>query len=267
MGEAHLQQVLQNLIGNALKYRNEDAAANPYLRRSSAAPSGAFPCRTTASASIPNTRRKSLAYSSDFITTRNTAAPASAWLFASGWLNAMADESGSNPNREGRRPSSSPSRSTPSRSFRASTSSWLTAATTQTAGKSRRHRIPRPAAPLYTAGGSRFAMHTPKHVTEDVLDFLRRTDTCTVANAIETFDVRMRNEGFIHGVTKCMFPELAPVAGYAAPGRIRTSAPPIAELCYYHRATGGNMSPPFPSPTIIVHSRRRPRPRDGRVCG
>ncbi len=31
IGEAHLQQVFQNLIGNALKYRNEERAANSHL--------------------------------------------------------------------------------------------------------------------------------------------------------------------------------------------------------------------------------------------
>ncbi len=95
-------------------------------------------------------------------------------------------------------------------------------------------------------------MNTPKHVSADVLDFLRRTDTCSVANAIETFEVRMRNEGFIHGVTRCMFPELAPVAGYAVPGRIRTTSPPIAKLCYYHRTDWWKYVASLPQPRIIV---------------
>ncbi|HVV46947.1 MAG TPA: hypothetical protein VHC72_17165, partial [Bryobacteraceae bacterium] len=56
-----------------------------------------------------------------------------------------------------------------------------------------------------------------------VLDFLRRTDTCTVSNAIETFNVRMRNEGFIQAGVECMFPDLPPVAGYAVTARIRTT--------------------------------------------
>ena len=40
MGESHLQQVFQNLIGNALKYRNEDPSRIPCLR----GPRGAFWC-------------------------------------------------------------------------------------------------------------------------------------------------------------------------------------------------------------------------------
>ena len=55
-------------------------------------------------------------FSSDSITIRNTAVPASDWLFASGWSSVTAGESGSNPNPEKDLPSSSPSRSTPDQS-------------------------------------------------------------------------------------------------------------------------------------------------------
>lgn len=50
-------------------------------------------------------------YSNGSIGMKNTAAPASAWLFASGWWNAMEDESGSSPGPEKEPPSSSLSRS------------------------------------------------------------------------------------------------------------------------------------------------------------
>jgi CheY-like chemotaxis protein len=50
-----------------------------------------------------------LAYSSDSIVTRNTAAPVSGWLFASASLSGTEDESGSNPNPEKAQLSSSPS--------------------------------------------------------------------------------------------------------------------------------------------------------------
>lgn len=85
-----------------------------------------------------------------------------------------------------------------------------------------------------------------------ILDFLRRNDTCVVSNAIETFNVRMRNEGFIQGTAHCQFPKLAPVAGYAVTGRIRTAAQPIANRCYYHRMEWWEYVASFPSPTMIV---------------
>jgi regulator of RNase E activity RraA len=89
-------------------------------------------------------------------------------------------------------------------------------------------------------------------VSAKVLNLLRRTDTCTVSNAIETFNVRMRNEGFMQDEARCQFPALSPVAGYAVTGRIRTSAPPIAKLCYYHRPDFWEYVGRFPSPKIIV---------------
>jgi regulator of RNase E activity RraA len=95
-------------------------------------------------------------------------------------------------------------------------------------------------------------MITIPKISPDVLDFLCRTDTCTVSNAIETFAVRMRNEGFIHNVTHCLFPELPPIAGYAVTGRIRTTAPPIANLCYYHRTDWWRHVESLPGPKIIV---------------
>ena len=95
-------------------------------------------------------------------------------------------------------------------------------------------------------------MKTIQQAAPEILDFLRRTDTCTVSNAIEKFNVRMRNEGFIHNVTRCLFPELPPVAGYAVTGRIRTTSPPIANLCYYHRTDWWHFVASLPPPKIIV---------------
>ena len=91
-----------------------------------------------------------------------------------------------------------------------------------------------------------------RQVSARILNFLRRTDTCIVSNAIETFNVRMRSEGFILDTAECQFPKLPPVVGYAVTGRIRTSAPPIANLCYYHRADWWEYVASFPSPKVIV---------------
>jgi 4-hydroxy-4-methyl-2-oxoglutarate aldolase len=85
-----------------------------------------------------------------------------------------------------------------------------------------------------------------------ILDFLSKTDTCTVSNAIEAFNIRMRNEGFIQDAVNCQFPDLPPVAGYAVTGRIRTTAPPIADVCYYHRADWWQYVASVPSPKILV---------------
>jgi 4-hydroxy-4-methyl-2-oxoglutarate aldolase len=91
-----------------------------------------------------------------------------------------------------------------------------------------------------------------QQVSNQILDFLRSVDTCTVSNAIEAFNVRPRNEGFIQDSIFCQFPKMKPVIGYAVPGRIRTSAQPIANLCYYHRVDWWQYVESLPSPKIIV---------------
>ena len=95
-------------------------------------------------------------------------------------------------------------------------------------------------------------MKAVKQVSPDILEFLRRTDTCMVSNAIENFNVRMRNEGFIHNIARCLLPELPPVAGYAVTARIRTTTPPMTNLCYYNRTDWWHFVASLPAPKIIA---------------
>ena len=95
-------------------------------------------------------------------------------------------------------------------------------------------------------------MESANRVQPEILDFLRNTDTCSVSNAIETLNIRMRNEGFIQNVVKCMFPAMLPVAGYAITGRIRTTAPPISGLCYYQNVEWWEYVASVPGPKIVV---------------
>ena len=57
----------------------------------------------------------------------------------------------------------------------------------------------------------------------DELEALRCITTPTVANAIETFRVRPRNEGFMSSAIRCIFPELGTLVGYACTATIRAS--------------------------------------------
>ena len=89
-------------------------------------------------------------------------------------------------------------------------------------------------------------------ITGDVFDALRKLDTCTVSNAIERLNVRLRNEGFVYGDVRCQFPQLPPMLGYAATSRIRTSSPPMAGACYYDRMDWWNYVASLPEPRVIV---------------
>jgi regulator of RNase E activity RraA len=61
------------------------------------------------------------------------------------------------------------------------------------------------------------------------LDALRKFDAPTVANAIETFNVRPRNTGFMSPDVRCMFPDLGVMVGYACTAIIAADHQPPAK--------------------------------------
>jgi regulator of RNase E activity RraA len=85
-----------------------------------------------------------------------------------------------------------------------------------------------------------------------LLERLRALDGCTVANAIETFDVRLRNTGFADSHVRCMFEELPPMVGYAATARIRTSDPPMEGHGYHERTDWWDHILSISEPRIVV---------------
>jgi len=56
----------------------------------------------------------------------------------------------------------------------------------------------------------------PNYLNAEEMEALRRWPTCAIANAIELFNIKPRNEGFILPEIKCVFPDLEPMIGYAA---------------------------------------------------
>jgi regulator of RNase E activity RraA len=89
-------------------------------------------------------------------------------------------------------------------------------------------------------------------LTAEVAGLLRQFDACALANAIETFDVRLRNEGFTDRTIRSMFPELPPVVGHAVTARIRCSAPPPTGGSYHDRTDWWNYIATVPGPRIVV---------------
>ena len=62
---------------------------------------------------------------------------------------------------------------------------------------------------------------TRAELDPSVLEALKRFDSPTLSNAIETFAIRPRDEGYMSMDIRCMFPELGPLVGYAATATIR----------------------------------------------
>ena len=85
---------------------------------------------------------------------------------------------------------------------------------------------------------------------------LGRLDSCTISNAIERLNVRLRNEGFVSGVVpggvRCLFPDLGTMVGYAATGRVRTVSPPMTHRCYYDRMDWWSYVASVPEPRVLV---------------
>ncbi|HUE48576.1 MAG TPA: hypothetical protein VMO54_05165 [Steroidobacteraceae bacterium] len=95
-------------------------------------------------------------------------------------------------------------------------------------------------------------MNARAPLTDEQLQALRRLDACVVANAIETFRLRLRNEGFVDHTVRSQFPELAPMVGYAATVRIRGSAPPAAGKQYPERTDWLEYITQVPPPRVVV---------------
>lgn len=89
-------------------------------------------------------------------------------------------------------------------------------------------------------------------VDGQVLSALQRIDTCMVSNAIETFDVRLRNTGFANACLRCMFEDFPPMVGYAATARLRSGEPPMTGRIYHERTDWWNSILQVPAPRVVV---------------
>jgi len=93
---------------------------------------------------------------------------------------------------------------------------------------------------------------TSNSIAPDLLEKLSRLDSCSVANAIETFGVRLRNTGFADSTIHCMFEDYPPLAGYAATVRIRTTEPPMEGESYFYRLDWLDHVMSIPLPRVLV---------------
>jgi hypothetical protein len=71
-------------------------------------------------------------------------------------------------------------------------------------------------------------------------------------DAIESFNVRLRNTGFADRSIRCLCRDLPPMVGYAATACLRTDEPPIAGRTYHDRADWWNSILQVPAPRIPV---------------
>jgi regulator of RNase E activity RraA len=92
-----------------------------------------------------------------------------------------------------------------------------------------------------------------------VIEALRKISSPSVANAIETFKLRPRNQGQMSSEIRTLFPELGPLVGHAVTAIIRAEAEPLDG----HRASTFGwwdyvLSIPAPR-VVVVHDLDEPR--------
>jgi regulator of RNase E activity RraA len=89
--------------------------------------------------------------------------------------------------------------------------------------------------------------------TAEQLEALRRLDGCALANAIEPFHSRLRNEGFMDSSVRCLFPQLRPLLGHAVTLKVRGSSPPTGGASgYSDRTDWWDYVLSVPAPRVVV---------------
>ena len=92
-----------------------------------------------------------------------------------------------------------------------------------------------------------------------MIDLLKKITSPSIANGIETFNVRPRNQGQMSSEIRALFPELGPMVGYAVTAVIRAEPEPLEG----HRASTYGwwdyvLSIPAPR-VVVVHDLDEPR--------
>ena len=88
-------------------------------------------------------------------------------------------------------------------------------------------------------------------LTRQQLDALGKLQTCAAANAIETFNVIPRDQGFIRPEVRSIFPELGNMIGYAVTGVISAKTQP-SEHMRIARTEWFDYVLSIPEPRVIV---------------
>lgn len=84
------------------------------------------------------------------------------------------------------------------------------------------------------------------------LQAIRQFDTCAIANAIESFEIRLRNEGFTRPGLRCLSGDNARLIGYATTCRVRSENPPVKGRSYFDRMDWWEAMERIPQPRIAV---------------
>jgi 4-hydroxy-4-methyl-2-oxoglutarate aldolase len=96
-------------------------------------------------------------------------------------------------------------------------------------------------------------MPTIPSLSSEQLAALARFDTPTICNAIELFEVRPRNTGFMNSSIKACFPRMPPMVGYAVTSTFRSMSPPRAGDVYASLTQQVDAYAQLPGPAVMVY--------------
>jgi 4-hydroxy-4-methyl-2-oxoglutarate aldolase len=89
-------------------------------------------------------------------------------------------------------------------------------------------------------------------ISQATFDALKSLSTCEIANAIECFSARLRNEGFTNSTLRCHFPKMPPMVGFAVTLRLHGSNPPMEGGAYAERTDWWDELVLQPLPHVVV---------------
>ena len=104
-------------------------------------------------------------------------------------------------------------------------------------------------------------------LTEEQLAALKAIDTPTICNAIETFEVRGRCEGYTGVDIRCLTPDLPPMLGYAVTVTVDTMTPDVPRPQEGFSAWVRAMESAPNKPLVIVFKDVGPNPRKSAHMG
>jgi len=96
---------------------------------------------------------------------------------------------------------------------------------------------------------------------------LGRFDTCSVANAVDSFTVRLLNEGFSGPGITCRTPHLPPMVGHAVTLKVRSSEPPMKPGFYLEQPDWWERLENASYPRILVIEDTDVHPGRGTLVG
>jgi regulator of RNase E activity RraA len=103
-------------------------------------------------------------------------------------------------------------------------------------------------------------------LTEAEIEILKIIDTPTICNAIETFKVRGRVEGFLGMDLHCLFPELGAMLGYALTVTVDSTTPEVSQDVNIWQEWVLAMAA-APKPTVLVFQDIGPQSRKSAHMG